>query len=219
MILLFPNQVGPLVDVQAFLRDLHDDRRESTLLELMRRKDNGSPLDGLADPGPYVALEQLDGVRARFIALADQDARAFSAAELQARLGFKDSQGPIEEKLVVDEVVIERGKMVVAAVKLLAGVFKEDVTEITAEHLGALARSRILTPLWQAVSAFQDLPEKKALRFGLSPAPTSATSTAASAASLSDALAAATVVSSTSTASRTSTPVIVTQPTPALDGT
>lgn len=151
----------------------------------------------LADPGPYVPNDQLDGIEVQF--------RAVSAGQMRRFKDELDRQNEQTRKAETREALIESDEKALGIVsaflsqavvrmrfETVEGVQEHEMSEALFE---AIRFSGVLAAVHSCAQAFQDLPPKKAVRFGSSPRSTSmSASTVTAAAPANSVLSAAGVV-------------------------
>jgi len=134
---------------------------------------------------PVGDLEMPDGaedIGLSFRVLSEAQRRELGGVESAAWSEVKaarDGGSPVALTNAIAKVVDARAAFVEKAVAGISGI--DGKTEIDAELLDALRRTGLLTPIYEAALHFQDLPAKKALRFGQPLGSTSQNSIAANA--------------------------------------
>lgn len=83
-LLLYPGEIGPLVSLQAFLRDAHEDARAARAREVAERRENGATASEQADA---VAAQAAATAAVNALARGDEQAARASIAEALAALG------------------------------------------------------------------------------------------------------------------------------------
>lgn len=221
-VLLYPGETSDLVDVDAVLRARHEERAAAVLREIERRKASGAPLDdgdGPIEPlGDYESHYKLEGVKARFVVLSEKRRRMLSARELAAWARMKDAKQDPEALAEATEALfdVRRAYVAEAVAEVRVGPVKAALDE---RGLDILERNHLITPLFSAAAAYQDLSPGKVSRSGSSLGSTSGASTVASAPSTDVVPVAVMVGQSTSMAAPPSSPAPATQQTLAHGGT
>jgi hypothetical protein len=135
--------------------------------------------------------ELSDEVWCSFRVVSDAERRRLLAAESVAWQEMKRAREHGDAMALYqasEGVMAARGAFVLAAVAEVKGIVldpnKGEHRVVDSMLVEALRKANLLVHLYEAASAFQDLPQKKALRFGLSPASTSMLSDATNAQSI-----------------------------------
>jgi hypothetical protein len=114
-LLLYPGQLGPLVDLQAFLRDAHEDARAQRDREIAERKEQGAAASEHADTVAAQAAAQAAvnagaaGNEAGMRKALDDAARALGSSALEPFPAYKAME-EIEGISVVFRVLSERDR-------------------------------------------------------------------------------------------------------------
>lgn len=133
------------------------------------------PLDARA-PDP-----RLEGVRAQCVVLSERRLRILQRNEMLAQVAREGAQGLEALGLAVDRIYEARRAYVaeaVARVELTDRAFDAVDGQLAAHALDVLERNRLILPLYDVASAFQELPPGKGSRSGSSAESTSSASSA-----------------------------------------
>lgn len=180
MLLLWPGHVSDWLSLQECLRQQWDGMREERARELAERKLHGAPAideasgDALEPLPEYEPTPDLDGVEVRLRLLSDADRR-----DIMARLSVAFAATLAAHKASADAVTLRRldeeasqvqCDMLRAALVGVRGIEDADgpkqIDDVDAA-LPALRRAGLLAPLFRVCRTYQELPAKKALRFGV----------------------------------------------------
>lgn len=83
-ILIYPGEVGDMVELNDFLEERREDARQARQRDIDERLANKAPLDGLEPLEPYKRQRALNGVRVQFVVLEERQRRALAAKEGRA---------------------------------------------------------------------------------------------------------------------------------------
>lgn len=170
----------------------------------------------LEELGEYVDDDDLEGIRVRFAVMSDADRRDLMAQMADHWVAIDKARlrgATVVEVRALDEEILKLQETWLGL--SVAEVVVDDVALNVVESMPGLRRSGLLAPLFRASRAFQDMPAKKAWRFGLpSPSTSTSSATAVGAQSLSVGRSAATVTPAPLTpAGPNSSPAHLTPPT------
>lgn len=212
---IYPGEVGELVSLTEFARDVHEEAAQLRLRDMREREAHGSGSRDLtdfvavsgvaklcaaaADGGradevrhlaerilretapplaPLPAFEpdpNLEGIFVRFRAMSERNKGERNKAVMGAVARIEKAYETNDYAARVDaqqELSDARAAFIRDAVAVVAGLSRADGTAIvmgplTDADLEALQASGLHLPLYEAAAAFQVLPAKKGLRFGL----------------------------------------------------
>lgn len=216
-----------MVDVQDVLAERHEEARQMRAVEIERRKAAGTPLDDLEPLEPFVREERLEGIRIQPRIMSER-----------CRRGYELREGACWQRLLDAQKIEDHEKQADAVARATDALFDQrrafmdDALEsIEIEGRGAfdiktygdlwdaLERSRLLTAVYMAAKAAQEMPRGKAWRSGQPQESTSTDSTAGRVQSIDVRAGAATVALEGLAALRPTSPANGTRPTPAPGGT
>lgn len=260
-LLLYPGETSELVDLQGFLRDLHEDNQAARLKELRERKENAATKNERVEPSTlqalgadlvsalerdaravaravarrldtlleeplepvpdYVPRPELDGITVRFRVLSEPVRRQLAQMMGQAIVDIDNARDIASQALAMQALSDARAQYVDLTVAEVHGLEDRAGAELGVGHehfLGALRIAGLHVPLYEAASAFQVLPAKKGLRFGLPAGSASSASPAPGVPTTSAPSAAASAAPSGLTAGASTSAAPSTNLTPALDG-
>lgn len=177
-------------DLQAMLREAHDDQRQKTLDDIAERKaagdvplDDGEGMEPLRDPGPYKPDPRVDGVVVTLRNLSTDDVAYMTTTArvryLRSRVDEvpQNIDGLVEHSLTLERRArAEMRAFVIKAVASVQGLFEDGSSVDVEKDIADLEANGLLVPLFTAARRYQDLTATEKKTFGLSPRPTSTTS-------------------------------------------
>lgn len=83
-ILIYPGEVGDLVELNDFLEERHEETRQARQRDIDERTANGTPMDGLEPLEPFRRQRAFNGVKVQFVVLEERERRALAAREGRA---------------------------------------------------------------------------------------------------------------------------------------
>ena len=226
-LLIYPGEVGHMVDVQDVLAERHEEARQMRAVEIERRKAAGTPLDDLEPLEPFAREERLEGIRIQPRIMSERQRRGYELREGACWQRLLDAQKIEDHEKQADAVA-----MATDALFDQRRAFMDDALEsIEIEGRGAfdiktygdlwdaLERSRLLTAVYMAAKAAQEMPRGKAWRSGQPQESTSTGSTAVRVQSIGVLPGAATVALEGLAEVQATSPASDTRRTPAQGGT
>lgn len=192
--LLYAGEIAGALTLKDELRRLHDEDRAAKIAELMRRKANNAPADGIVDPGPFVEKPEHEGVTLKVRVLSERKRSAFEASHLAAEQRYHLARAKADDAVskakeagdaeAEAELLIAAGPKLtalagaiydeksafVAAVVEVVDVRGQTLTQLDAEDLNALERAKLIVPIYNVALSVQVLGAKKAPRSGPSAA-------------------------------------------------
>ncbi len=216
--LIYPGEVGELVDLNDFLCERHEEIRAARARLADEAATNGTPFE---DPpiAPYVREVKCEGIEVQFVILEERRRRALAVAEGKAWTKVKaarDADVDIETIAAATDALFDAygARVRESVVQVRAGEVVVEPALLT----DVLERNGLLQVVAQAAAAFQELSPGKVRRSGSQAASTSGASSARSALSFAEQYAAATAARSRA-ASPPSSPALDGQPMSAPGGT
>ena len=226
-LLIYPGEVGHMVDVQDVLAERHEEAAQMRAVEIERRKTAGTPLDDIEPLEPFVREERLEGIRIQPRIMSERRRRGYELREGACWQRLLDAQKIEDHERQADAVA-----RATDALFDQRRAFMDDALEsIEIEGRGsfdiktygdlwdALERSRLLTAVYMAAKAAQEMPRGKAWRSGQPQESTSTDSTAGRVQSIDVMAGAATVALAGLAALQPISPANGTKPTPVPGGT
>lgn len=226
-LLIYPGEVGHMVDIQDVIGERHEEARESRAAEIKKRQAAGTPLDDLEPLDPFVREERLEGIRIQPRIMSERQRR-----------GYELHEGACWQRLLAAQKIEDPSKQADAVASATDALFSQrrafmcDALEsIEIEGSGpydlaafgdlfeALERSHLLTPVYMAAKAAQEMPRGKAWRSGQPQESTSIDSTAGRVQSIDVRAGAATVALEGLATLRPTSPANGTKPIPVPGGT
>lgn len=226
-LLIYPGEVGHMVDVQDVLAERHEEAAQMRAAEIEKRKAAGTPLDDLEPLDPFTREERLEGIRIQPRILSERQRRGYELREgacwqrLLAAQKIEDHDKQADAVTAATDALFDQRRAFMADALESIEIEGRGTFDIKGygDLFDALERSRLLTSVYMAARAAQDMPRGKAWRSGQPPVSTSTDSTAGRVQSIDVRAGAATVALEGLAALRATLPANGTKPTPAPGGT